>query len=284
VKNRSTLWEFALAAGTIGLIGFLSNQKPNKKQSATGDSSDHAEKINPGWHRDEHEHRTKESDFWQSQITTSKRTANFSVLAFVAAVAAAIIAAFAYGETKRQADIADQSMRASNRAYVNSSIFRVVSYGGKTPEGKLWWVVSPVIENTGNTGTHHMLISGAIRIGGDDTWDDDQGRFYQALLLPKSEITDGIISMTEYELNQMGGNVNLIGIGTIAYDDIFGDPHLTEFCHVPQILPADWETIPMQPLRFRGLRCPKHNCEDDECGTDWRDRVRRIKKKVPAPK
>jgi hypothetical protein len=67
-------------------------------------------------------------------------------------------------------------------------------------------------------------------------------------------------------------------MGVIAYEDMFGIQHLTEFCYWGQYPYVDWENCPAgQPLTPMSSRCDTHNCEDDECGTDWRGRVERLK-------
>src|SRR5262249_5133533 len=61
-----------------------------------------------------------------------------------------------------QATTADQGLRDSNRAYVHSTNFRFVHYGAKIESGRMQWSVSPLIDNTGNTSTREMLMTGSI--------------------------------------------------------------------------------------------------------------------------
>ena len=71
-------------------------------------------------------------------------------------------------------------------------------------------------------------------------------------------------------------------MGIIKYADIFGDLHLVEFCHRAQFGAIDWEGAPAgQPLRIRGLACEAHNCEDNECGADWRARATAVASRRP---
>lgn len=74
--------------------------------------------------------------------------------------------------------------------------------------------------------------------------------------------------LNEYRLGQ------LAGIGIMRYADVFGDPHLEEFCHRAQFGDMDWNGWPAgQPLRVRGIACDNHNCADEHCGPDWRARA-----------
>jgi hypothetical protein len=95
-----------------------------------------------------------------------------------------------------QAVTADQGMRASNRAYVHSTTFRFVHYGAKNENGRMQWTVSPLIDNTGNTGTRGMLMSSIISGTGESDFDAlEKTDFAPALILPKSEMTGAVASM-----------------------------------------------------------------------------------------
>jgi len=91
---------------------------------------------------------------------------SIKTLALLAAVGGIFAAIFAGW----QAVIADRSMRISNRAYASSTNFRFIHYGEKR-DGKIQWIISPLIENTGNTGTHRMMINSSILAGGHDVPD-----------------------------------------------------------------------------------------------------------------
>ena len=165
-----------------------------------------------------------------------------------------------------QAVSADQGMRAGNRAYVHSTNFRFVHYGAKNESGRTQWTVSPLIENTGNTGTRGMLMNSLVSSAGDADFDSlEQAVFAPALVLPKSEMTGAVFSMDGRGLDQLRGG-GLITMGIAKYADVFGDLHLVEFCHRAQFGAIDWEGVPAgQPLRIRGIACETHNCEDNEC-------------------
>ena len=181
-----------------------------------------------------------------------------------------------------QATTADQGLRDSNRAYVHSTNFRFVHYGAKNESGRTQWLVSPLIENTGSTGTRGMLMNTIISSAGEaDFASLEKSAFSPALILPKSEMTGAVFSMDGrgLDLLRSGG---LITMGIIEYADIFGDIHLVEFCHRAQFGPIDWEGVPAgQPLRIRGLACETHNCEDNECGPDWHARATAVASRRP---
>lgn len=202
-----------------------------------------------------------------------------TVFLTLAAAGGAITAAVFTGW---QATTADQGMRASNRAYVHSTNFRFVHYGAKNENGRMQWSVSPVIDNTGNTGTREMLMTSIVGTTGEPDFDAlEKTEFAPALILPKSDMTGAVVSMDGRGLDLLRGG-GLIAMGIVKYADIFGDLHLVEFCHRAQFGPIDWEGAPAgQPLRIRGLACERHNCEDNECGADWQARATALASRRP---
>ena len=180
-----------------------------------------------------------------------------------------------------QATTADQGLRDS-RAYVHSTNFRFVHYGHKNEGGRTQWSISPLIENTGNTGTRGMLMTSIISSAGEPDFDSlEKTSFSPGLILPKSEMTGAVFSMDGRGLDLLRGG-GLIAMGIFTYADIFGDRHLVEFCHRAQFGPIDWEGLPAgQPLRIRGLACETHNCEDNECGPGWHARATAVASRRP---
>ena len=175
--------------------------------------------------------------------------------------------------TGQQWITADQTMRIGNRAYIYSTSFRFIHYGYKPNGADVQWIVAPLIENAGNTGTHRMMIKIGTVIGPINFDVVDQRDFSPAVLPPKSDMTAGEIAIEGPKLNEyrMG---QLAGIGIIRYADVFGDPHLEEFCHRAQFVDMDWNGWPAgQPVRVRGIACDNHNCADEHCGPDWRERA-----------
>src|SRR5262249_82057 len=101
------------------------------------------------------------------------------------------------------------------------------------------WIVAPSIENTGNTGTHRMMIKTETVIGPVDFGVLDQREFTPAVLPPRADMTAGVIAikgpkLSDYKTGQ------LAGLGIIRYLDVFGYPHLEEFCHRAQFVDIDW--------------------------------------------
>jgi hypothetical protein len=175
--------------------------------------------------------------------------------------------------TGQQWITADRTMRIGNRAYVYSTSFRFINYGYKPNGTDVQWIVAPLIENAGNTGTHRMMINIGTVIGPINFGALEQREFTPAVLLPKTDMTAGEFAMEgpklkEYRMGQ------LAGIGIMRYADVFGDPHLEEFCHRAQFGDMDWNGWPAgQPLRVSGIACDTHNCADEHCGPDWRERA-----------
>jgi hypothetical protein len=229
---------------------------------------------------DNHRYAPKKHRDWVEHLYVGA-----SVGALFVAVAAATIAGFAASFTYRQWQAAEKSIRISNRAYVNSTNFQFITYGGKVDE-KNKWIISPIIENTGNTGTRRAIIHSGTVVQPNITtmWFDynaSNHEFSPYVIGPKSSDIGGIVSMMSNSLDQLDavkGHVRLAAAGVIVYDDIFNEPHLSEFCYSAQFLYIDWERYPIgQPIRVRGLHCPEHNCEDEECGSDWRERITKLR-------
>src|SRR5262249_9480386 len=149
-----------------------------------------------------------------------------------------------------QATTADQGLRASNRAYVHSTNFRFVHYGAKNERGRTQWSISPLIENTGNTGTRGMLMNSIISSAGEPDFDAlEKGPFSPALIVPKSELPGGVFSMDGPGLVLRRGG-GLFPMGILNSADIFGALHLVEFCPRAKFGVIDWEGAPAgQPLR-----------------------------------
>jgi hypothetical protein len=76
-------------------------------------------------------------------------------------------------------------MRDSNRAYVHSTNFRFVHYGAKDESGRTQWSISPLIENTGNTGTRGMLMNSMIGTAGDADFDSLEKTTFAPALSPR---------------------------------------------------------------------------------------------------
>jgi hypothetical protein len=204
-----------------------------------------------------------------------------ALFAFVAMIATGFAAFF----TGQQWQVADHSMRVANRAYVNSTELSFVNYGFKDPDGHKRWIVSPLLVNSGQTSTHSMYIhtattmvrNGATFDGSGTPMRWDSKIAIPAYLSPKSEDISGeIFTFSQPTLIQLRMNgPSIAGLGVIWYRDVFGDPHITEFCYVATTYELiNWDEWPAgQRLRIHGNRCATHNCEDQECGTDWYERA-----------
>src|SRR5262245_38583206 len=114
----------------------------------------------------------------------------------------------------------DQTMQIGNRADVYSTHFRFIHYGYKPNGTDVQWIVAPLIENAGNTGTHRMMIKTETVIGPVDFGVLDQREFTPALLPPKADMTAGVIAiegpkLSEYKTGQLTG-IGIIGTLTFS--------------------------------------------------------------------
>src|SRR5262249_44472188 len=155
-------------------------------------------------------------------------------------------------------------------------------YGHKNEGGRTQWSISPLIENTGNTGTRGMLMSSIIGSAGEPDFDSlEKTPFSPGLILPKSEMTGAVFSMDGRGLDLLRGG-GLIALVLTTHTNFFGARPLVVFSPRAQFGPIDWEAPPAgQPLRIRGLACETHNCEDNECGPDWHARATAVASRRP---
>jgi hypothetical protein len=220
--------------------------------------------------QNEQQEHDKQSLKWNRRV--AKAAIAYTVLTaltFIAAAAAVIIA--------RDSEI------SSIRAYVNSNSLSFITYGAKI-DGRKVWHISTLLQNTGNTGTHNMLIHSGVILASVNFdpnksafgWEDQRG--LPASLLPKSEDIGGEeINLPSNNLEQVsaiGGGHAFAGIGVVRYFDAFSYVHLTEFCYIILVPQADWDDWANgKRLRFHGNACATHNCEDSDCGADWQKRA-----------
>jgi hypothetical protein len=209
-------------------------------------------------------------------ISRSSGEAKFSVMTWVATIAAVVAALFA----GLQAYVSRDEESTSERAYVDASNFQIVTYGGKDAAGNRKWQLATLITNTGNTSTRRMMVHGVTGVGGDPEtsfdWAVSKDQFSPYVLLPKEEKAVGLLFLDAK--NAQDAEHSISGAGIIRYEDIFGGIHLTEYCVRGQYDYIDWQNYPAgEPIRGRLYRCSTHNCEDDECGRDWRERAERLR-------
>jgi hypothetical protein len=240
-------------------------------------------------------HRAAERAHWAHERFHNKIVTGFSAAAAGAAIVAAIIAGWAYIQTKRQADAAEEQTRVArnaaivaNRAIVLSNTVQFITYGAKVddPDGKgnvnPRWIVTPVIENIGNTPTRNMRYSSDFAMGGGMTAETFERQspysesFSPASIGPKGSITTVEFRAGPNLLIQIQQRNAFLGAdGVIKYQDIFGGHHLTEFCYTAQVPPIDFKNYPVgQAIRTQSILCERHNCADDECGPDWEERAK----------
>jgi hypothetical protein len=100
------------------------------------------------WHPKEEAHKTAERQYWSDQVRYIRRGYYFSIFTFVVAVAAAFIAAGAYFQTKRQADIAQAIVVATDRARIIAQRMEITGWP-KESDPHLYLRIT--IENVGKS-------------------------------------------------------------------------------------------------------------------------------------
>ncbi len=132
MKSKTKIWDLALATGAIALIALLSDQKPkatkrsgnNDAQTSNNlkDESIGFQPIYESWHAEDREHKTAERTYWRRQNANSRWALAFSIFTFGTALLAAGIAYYAFRETKRQADAAEETLAISQRPWIRVSV------------------------------------------------------------------------------------------------------------------------------------------------------------------
>jgi hypothetical protein len=183
-----------------------------------------------------------------------------------------------------QGRVARDAEKISNRAFVISNAIQMITYAKPSDTGRPWQY-GPIIENVGNTPTKNLRYASSGALCSSDMSAKTVDRIHiwrkrertqwvlrDALIGPKSEIIGGReLVLTD---SQIACQIPILAFGVIQYRDIFGQPHLVEFCYGVTPGFVDLKSYPMgQRIRLQGAPCETHNCQDDECGSDWEERA-----------
>jgi hypothetical protein len=202
------------------------------------------------------------------------------IFAFIAALGG-IAAAIAGGY---QGWIARDTEIVSSGALVISNSMRFSSYESPTDPNRKWQI-SDVLANVGNTPTRHLkFIPGLgicwmgppaqIGVVNDPfPWRNANKTLYSRTLIgPKSDVDGATLTGVNVKINCPTA---ITSRGVIKYEDIFGYPHITEFCHYIESI-DDFKNFPAGQIVSAGARpCQnEHNCVDEECGQDWKERAK----------
>ena len=203
-----------------------------------------------------------------------------AVFAFVAAIGG-VIAGVA---GSYQAHIAYDTEVVSNRALVISNSLRFLTYQDST-ESNREWQIAPIIENVGNTPTSKLRFItelGLCRNGPpakvemdkqfsniEDKWSVRE----KSILGPKSDVYGYTLRASNIIMLQCPIAISAWGI--IKYSDIFKNSHITEFCTFVLIdkFKDFLSYAPGASIRVDTHACDSHNCIDEECGPNWRQRA-----------
>lgn len=172
---------------------------------------------------------------------------------------------------------------AGNRSFVISDSVQIITYGAHDPDDKdgsnQIWIVTPIIENTGNSPTKFLTFSTDVKIGATPMTAEEFEKlnpygeaFSSSTIGPKSEITGSFGFLRPPQLSQLMQRKAWVGYaGVVRYHDVFGEPHLTEFCFNTVFVPINFSSFPVgQPIKLKSVPCMRHNCSDDECGAHWK--------------
>lgn len=227
-----------------------------------------------GWHPEEQQHRRYERGFWIAYIVLTILLAGGAAVSAYFAYQAYVASTLAVVEARRQSNAA----YIANRAYISSTAFQLIDYGKKI-DGHLQWSLSPIIENTGEhvskrtsddrNGQRRRRTTMEFRLHCQDS---------QVLVRRRTASFDDHWKLVRLQRSASKDDLARRRAGIFKYRDIFGDPHLTEYCFsffADQ--PIDFDNYPIgQSIRVGGsidTRCAKHNCDDEDCGPDWKKRA-----------
>jgi hypothetical protein len=188
--------------------------------------------------------------------------------------AAIIVAILVLGTSAAQWYIFKQQLEIGNAASVSFTGMTLENFGGLSPQGDAYWFFIPHIENSGNTATQSlalkMYFDFAPHMPKDDSaWERSHQNFVtiqNSSIGPHVSIPGYSVQVNGAFLAEMAANVSsAYFMGEATYEDIFGGPHVTQWC-VQAIVPIrDYAHGTTRKLFVGSAQCLKHNCIDKEC-------------------
>jgi len=163
----------------------------------------------------------------------------------------------------------DQTARVSQRAYVISNEILIEPI--RANDGTLnRWIISPIIENAGSTGTVNAAIVSGLRPEngaipeptGINNLHQKQTRQFtlgpksrNSKIIPPMHITPDLLPSLRT------ANPRLFVLGEISYEDVFETPHITKYCYFLWAYP---QNIGIEDITY-SLCTGRSNCTDKEC-------------------
>jgi hypothetical protein len=90
------------------------------------------------------------------------------------------------------------------------------------------------------------------------------------LIGPKSEVDGSVLTGKNVQF-KCSAAISMTAV--IKYEDIFGRPHITEACQFIRSI-DEFKSFPAgQSVSVGAEACNEHNCADEECGADWKERA-----------
>jgi hypothetical protein len=216
-----------------------------------------------------HYHRYKRAtEHQKNERITARWTRNLGYLTIVLALIAGFTAVVLY-ET-------DQTARAGMRAYVTSSELLIETIRAK--DGRVInWLVSPVVENAGNTSTENARIGIGLKFWFAQQFPGtappneptdrerlNQQQFRNIVLGPRVKVSKNVLPIHIDAVSLpviRSGEQRLFVVGEVDYDDVFHTDHVTKFCYVIWAYP---EGEGIEGITY-SLCAGRSNCTDTEC-------------------
>jgi hypothetical protein len=211
-------------------------------------------------------YQAKQDGAEESKLRRENWTIGALVVTAVVTVALAGVAWLQWGTLEKT----DHTLRAGQRAFV------FVKQGAWTTGKKVGDEVNRslavVWENNGNSQTRDMRVSlWCPRPSAFETVDPiTSGRSPEIsnvnrLLGPKQSVWGGVCHYSTTELeNIRSKRLPWFVAAKATYFDIFGEPHVTEYCSTILNLEGDFRDPNVVPTND-AVGCDAHNCADDEC-------------------
>jgi hypothetical protein len=167
-----------------------------------------------------------------------------------------------------------QQLQIGNAASVSFTGMTLEYFGGTTLEGDPYWTFIPHVENSGSTATQNLVLKTyfdfAQGMSNDpDAWERTVNNFVPTQNIsvgPHVPIRGTSVEINGLFLNEMVAKTSsayFMGDGT--YNDIFGQPHRTQWCVRVSVPTRNYSHGTTRTLSVTSIQCPSHNCIDAEC-------------------
>jgi hypothetical protein len=193
-------------------------------------------------------------------------------------------------ETHRQANAAQtqlEQLRLAQRASMQINDFAIGIGDPQTPD-KLVVAFRVSWHNAGQTPTRKMMIGIASNCETPSALPDDPTVDWKSFLHDQTKQV--AYSFGPQETTQLGGcythssdliasgkqgNDYVYTMGYAKYRDIYGKPHLTEYCDETHVSTYVGQAVGLN--YYQHFACTAHNCTDEDCGAEFEQ----VKSEIP---